>query len=84
VRRARQAETGSHGGLYLRDTGITALPENLKVGGSVDLRGTGVTKLPDSLTVGGKIYGLESKDRRDRDRDRGKRALTYKMISTTF
>ena len=37
-------------------TGITALPDNLTVGGSLDLRGTGITALPDNLTVGGSLY----------------------------
>ena len=37
-------------------TGITALPDNLTVGGSLDLRGTGITALPDNLTVGGYLY----------------------------
>ena len=42
------------GSLYLEGcTGITALPDNLTVGGSLDLRGTGITALPDNLTVGG-------------------------------
>ena len=39
--------------LYLRGTGITALPDNLTVGGYLYLRGTGITALPDNLTVGG-------------------------------
>ena len=39
--------------LYLRGTGITALPDNLTVGDSLYLRGTGITALPDNLTVGG-------------------------------
>ena len=34
-------------------TGITALPDNLTVGGYLYLRGTGITALPDNLTVGG-------------------------------
>ena len=42
------------GGLYLRGTGITSLPDNLTVGGYLDLEGcTGITSLPDNLTVGG-------------------------------
>ena len=42
------------GSLYLRGTGITALPDNLTVGGSLDLENcTGITALPDNLTVGG-------------------------------
>ena len=32
---------------------ITALPEGLTVGGSLDLSGTGITALPEGLTVGG-------------------------------
>ena len=45
----------SEGNLYLRGcTWITALPDNLTVGGYLDLRGcTGITALPDNLTVGG-------------------------------
>ena len=43
--------------LYLRGTGITALPDNLTVGGSLDLENcTGITALPDNLTVGGSLY----------------------------
>ena len=41
------------GNLYLRGTQITALPDNLTVGGWLDLRGTQITALPDNLTVGG-------------------------------
>ena len=44
------------GGLDLRGTGITALPEGLTVGGGLDLRGTGITALPEGLTVGRKIF----------------------------
>ena len=45
------------GSLYLRGTGITALPDNLTVGGSIDLQDcTGITALPDNLTVGGSLY----------------------------
>ena len=44
----------SGGSLDLSGTGITALPEGLTVGGSLDLEGcTGITALPDNLTVGG-------------------------------
>ena len=41
------------GGLDLRGTGITSLPENLTVGGGLYLRDTGITSLPENLTVGG-------------------------------
>ena len=42
--------------LDLRGTGITALPDNLTVGGSLDLENcTGITALPDNLTVGGTL-----------------------------
>ncbi|MDT7261299.1 hypothetical protein [Citrobacter freundii] len=48
--------TVSHN-LDLEDvSGITALPDNLTVGGSLDLRGTSITALPDNLTVGGSLY----------------------------
>ena len=39
--------------LYLRDTGITSLPEGLTVGESLYLRDTGITSLPEGLAVGG-------------------------------
>ena len=41
------------GYLDLRNTQITALPDNLTVGGSLNLRNTQITALPDNLTVGG-------------------------------
>ena len=44
---------GSKGDLYLRDTPITSLPPDLKVGGSLDLEGSEITSLPSSLTVEG-------------------------------
>ena len=37
------------------NTGITALPDGLSVGGSLYLRGTGITALPDGLSVGGSL-----------------------------
>jgi hypothetical protein len=38
-------------------TGLTALPDNLSVGGWLDLTGcTGLTALPDNLSVGGWLY----------------------------
>lgn len=46
-------DRNNDGGLYLRDTEITALPDNLTVGGGLDLSGTKITALPDNLTVGG-------------------------------
>ena len=43
----------SGGSLDLRDTQITALPEGLTVGGSLDLENcTQITALPEGLTVG--------------------------------
>ncbi len=41
------------GGLDLRGTGITELPEGLNVGGYLDLSSTGITELPEGLNVGG-------------------------------
>ena len=41
--------------LDLRGTGITSLPEGLKVGGYLDLSGTGITALPEGLKVGGSL-----------------------------
>ena len=47
----------SYGGyLYLEDTQIQSLPDNLTVGGYLDLRGTQIQSLPDNLTVGGGLY----------------------------
>ena len=43
---------GSKGDLDLRDTPITLLPNNLKVGGSLYLSDTPITSLPDNLKVG--------------------------------
>ena len=42
--------------LWLEGTAITALPDNLTVGGSLYLYGTAITALPDNLTVGGWLY----------------------------
>ena len=47
---------GEDGNLDLHNTGITALPDNLTVGGWLDLSGAGITALPDNLTVGGTLY----------------------------
>ena len=44
-----------HGNLYLSYTKITALPENLTVGGWLDLRNTPIAALPENLTVGGSL-----------------------------
>ena len=43
----------NNGSLDLHGTPITALPDNLTVGGWLDLYGTKITSLPDNLTVGG-------------------------------
>ena len=54
---AKEIMERNGGSLYLRGTGITALPDNLTVGGYLDLEGcTGITALPDNLTVGGSLY----------------------------
>ena len=37
-------------------TPITALPDDLHVGGDLDLRGTRVTRLPPGMHVGGTIF----------------------------
>ena len=44
------------GSLYLNNTQITSLPDNLTVGCYLDLRDTQITSLPDNLTVGGWLY----------------------------
>ena len=53
LEQAQEMMSRNGGGLYLRGTQITALPDNLTVGGSIDLSGTQITALPDNLTVGG-------------------------------
>ncbi len=45
-----------NGSLYLSNTQITSLPDNLSVGGSLYLNNTPITSLPDNLTVGGGLY----------------------------
>ncbi len=44
-----------NGSLYLNNTPITSLPDNLTVGGSLYLRNTQITSLPDNLSVGGNL-----------------------------
>ena len=52
---------GSQGDLYLRNTPITSLPDNLKVGGGLYLYNTKITSLPDNLKVGGYLYLVNTK-----------------------
>jgi hypothetical protein len=47
---------GSKGDLDLRNTPITSLPNNLKVGGYLSLRNTKITSLPNNLKVGRDLY----------------------------
>ena len=54
------------GSLWLNNTKITSLPDNLKVRGSPDLSGTPITTLPDNLTVGG---GLDLSNTKIKNRD---------------
>lgn len=54
LEQAKKMMEKKEGSLDLRGTGITALPEGLTVGGSLDLEGcTGITALPEGLTVVG-------------------------------
>jgi len=46
---------GGKGDLNLRNTPITSLPDNLKVGGNLYLGNTPITSLPDNLQVGGDL-----------------------------
>lgn len=46
----------NNGALDLKGTNITALSDNLTVGGFLDLEGTNITALPDNLTVGGGLF----------------------------
>ena len=43
IEQAKEMMDGNGGSLYLGGTGITALPDNLTVGGYLDLRDTGIT-----------------------------------------
>jgi ABC-type uncharacterized transport system YnjBCD ATPase subunit len=44
------------GHLFLTDTSIESLPDNLTVTGNLFLNGTPIQSLPDNLTVGGHLY----------------------------
>ena len=65
MEKAKDIMEKNGGSLYLRETQITSLPDNLTVGGWLDLRGTQITSLPDNLTVGGSLYlsGTQIKDK---------------------
>ena len=53
LEKAKALMDQNSGNLDLSGTGITALPDNLTVGGGLDLSDTKITALPDNLTVGG-------------------------------
>ena len=55
LEKAKALMDQNNGGLDLRGTEITALPENLTVGGWLDLSHSEITELPDNLTVGGNL-----------------------------
>jgi hypothetical protein len=48
-------KNGSKGNLYLSNTPITSLPDNLQVGNGLDLSDSKITSLPDNLQVGGDL-----------------------------
>ena len=48
-------KNGSKGNLYLSNTPITSLPDNLQVGGDLDLSYTPITSLPSGLKIGGNL-----------------------------
>ena len=52
---------GSKGDLDLRNTPITSLPQDLKVGGNLYLYNTKITSLPQGLTVGGDLNLMGTK-----------------------
>ena len=56
LEQAQKMMDRNDGDLDLRGTQITALPDNLTVGGWLDLSGTQITALPDNLTVSGSLY----------------------------
>jgi hypothetical protein len=47
---------GSKGNLYLNNTPIQSLPNDLTVGGHLYLYDTPIQSLPNDLTVGGNLY----------------------------
>jgi len=49
-------KNGGEGSLYLSNTPIKSLPDNLQVGGDLNLRNTQIRSLPDNLKVGGFLY----------------------------
>ena len=51
-----QGKEAIPGSLYLENTQITSLPDNLTVGGYLNLENTQITSLPDNLTVGTSLY----------------------------
>ena len=50
-----------NGNLYLSNTQITSLPDNLTVEGNLDLNNTQITSLPPSLKVKGEIIGFKER-----------------------
>ena len=56
MEKAKEMMAKNNGSLYLNNTPIVSLPDNLNVGGSLDLRDTPIVSLPDNLTVGGSLY----------------------------
>jgi hypothetical protein len=44
------------GNLYLTNTPITSLPDDLQVGGSLNLKNASITSLPEGLEVEGDLY----------------------------
>jgi len=49
-------ELNVEGGLNLRDTKISSLPDNLTVGRSLYLKNTKISSLPDNLKVGRSLF----------------------------
>jgi hypothetical protein len=47
---------GNKGDLYLTNTKITSLPNDLQVGGDLYLTNSSITSLPNNLKVGGDLY----------------------------
>ena len=55
LEQAQKMMENNSGSLYLNGTPITALPDNLTVGGWLDLRETQITALTEKQTVGGSL-----------------------------
>ena len=74
------------GSLYLSNTKITSLPDNLEVRGDLDLGHTNITSLPNNLKVGGSLdlYGVDINSLPDNLKVEGDLILTNAPLSRLY